>query len=182
MLDKIKGKELMSLRDPQGDTTRAMNREGKRSMRSFTSALLASLVLLASSAFGGSPDAITGIWTTAENKAKIEIFKCGSNYCGKIIELKEATYSADDKKGMAGQPKVDRENPDQKLRTRPIVGMQMLDGFSYAGDNRWEGGTIYDPKNGKTYKCKITLAEPNQLKVRGFIGISLIGRTETWTR
>ena len=151
-------------------------------MKSFTSALLASLVLLASSAFGGSPDAVTGTWTTSENKAKIEIFKCGSNYCGKIIELKEAIYPANDKKGMAGQTKVDRENPDAQLKSRPIVGMQMLDGFSYSGDNCWEGGTIYDPKNGKTYKCKITLAESNQLKVRGFIGVSLIGRTETWTR
>jgi uncharacterized protein (DUF2147 family) len=57
-----------------------------------------------------------------------------------------------------------------------------LSGFKFAGDNLWEDGTIYDPENGKTYRCKITLESPNRLNVRGFVGISLFGRTTVWTR
>jgi uncharacterized protein (DUF2147 family) len=55
-------------------------------------------------------------------------------------------------------------------------------GFNYSKENNWEDGKIYDPKNGKTYSCKIKMTNPNNLEVRGFIGVSLIGRTDTWTR
>ncbi len=83
---------------------------------------------------------------------------------------------------MAGQPQVDRNNPDPDLRTRPALGLQLLEGFGYSGGNVWKGGTIYDPGNGKLYKCKMTLTDPKRLEVRGFIGISWLGRTEVWTR
>jgi uncharacterized protein (DUF2147 family) len=62
-----------------------------------------------------------------------------------------------------------------------IPGPPLLWGFKYKGANKWEGGKIYDPNNGKTYSCKMTL-EGNTLKVRGFVGISLLGRTTIWTR
>ncbi len=127
-------------------------------------------------------DAILGSWNTAENKSKIEIFKCGSHYCGKIAWLKEPLYPEDDEKGMAGQSKVDRNNPDPALRRQPLVGLQLMEGFSHDGDNRWQGGLIYDPENGKQYKCKLTLEPPDRLHVRGYIGFSLIGRTSVWTR
>jgi uncharacterized protein (DUF2147 family) len=57
-----------------------------------------------------------------------------------------------------------------------------MQGFEKTKDNFWENGTIYDPNNGKTYKSHITLVNSNQLNVRGFIGFSLLGRTENWTR
>ncbi len=148
------------------------------------SVLISGLILAASSVsvFGADADSILGLWNTAENKSKVEIFKCGNKYCGRIAELKEPTYTADDKEGMAGQPKLDRKNPDPSLRTRPLLGLQLMHGFTYSGRNVWEGGEIYDPDNGKTYKCKMTLSAPNRLDVRGFIGFSLFGRTSIWSR
>lgn len=122
---------------------------------------------------------ILGVWTTAEAKSTIEISRCEAGFCGRIISLKEELYPADDE--MAGQTKVDRHNPDESKHSNPIIGLQMLSGFVFDGDNVWEDGKIYDPKNGKTYKCKMTL-EGNTLKVRGYIGFALLGRTTEWTR
>jgi len=59
---------------------------------------------------------------------------------------------------MAGRPVVDRENPNPNLRSRMLIGLQLLEGFTYIGKNVWEKGTIYNPDNGKTYKCKMTLS------------------------
>lgn len=150
-------------------------------MNKIFSVLFTGLILMASSAFGSEEDRILGIWNTAGNN-KIEIFKCDKKYCGKIVELKNPNYSANDKGGMAGQPKVDRDNPDPDLKSRPLLGLLMLEGFSCYGGSVWKGGRIYDPDNGKLYKCKMTLTDPNRLEVRGYIGISWIGRTEVWTR
>jgi len=77
---------------------------------------------------------------------------------------------------------VDRENPDPARRNQPILGLVILRDFAFVKDGLWENGMIYDPENGKDYKCKMTLESPDVLNVRGFIGISLIGRTDTWTR
>ena len=76
---------------------------------------------------------------------------------------------------------MDSKNPDESLKARKLMGLQILSGFRYAGDETWEAGKIYDPKNGKTYSCKMRL-EGENLKIRGFIGISLLGRTTVWSR
>ena len=146
------------------------------------SAVAIGIILTATSVFGADADRILGLWNTAENKSKIEIFKCGDKYCGRIAELKEPNYTADDKDGPVGQPKIDRKNPDPSLRTHTLLGLELMHGFSYSGDNVWAGGKIYNPEDGKTYKCKMTLSAPNRLGVRGFIGFSLLGKTETWNR
>ncbi len=151
-------------------------------MKNIVFALFMSLILMASSALGADGDQILGLWSTKGDNSKVEVFKCGENYCGKIVELKNPNFPADDKEGRAGQPKVDKNNPDPDLRTRPLLGLQLLEGFIYSGGNVWKGGRIYDPNNGKLYKCKITLADPNRLEVRGYIGISWFGRTVIWTR
>ena len=139
------------------------------------------IFLCCGSLLSGTPDQIAGAWNTANNDAIVEIYECGNHFCGKIIDLKEKVYAADDEQGMAGKPKVDRENPDKSKRATPIIGLVIMEGFSYDG-KIWSGGVIYDPDNGKTYKCKITLVDDNTLKVRGFIGFSLLGRTEVWKR
>lgn len=126
-------------------------------------------------------DDVLGIWNTAEGRSRVEVYKCADRYCGRITWLKEPTYPADDAKGMAGQPKVDRENPDPALRSRPINGLEILQNFRY-DDGQWNDGSIYDPREGKTYRCKITLGDDGKLKVRGYIGISLFGRTTEWSR
>ncbi|MCG8434373.1 MAG: DUF2147 domain-containing protein [Gammaproteobacteria bacterium] len=126
-------------------------------------------------------DQITGIWATAKAEAHVEVSKNEKGYYGTIIWLNEPFFPEDDEEGMAGQAKVDRENPDPDLRMRPIIGTEIMSGFQYVGGNLWRDGTIYDPNNGKTYKCKIWLTDKGTLKVRGYIGVSLFGRTEVWT-
>lgn len=121
-------------------------------------------------------DAVVGTWIVEDKKAKIKIYNKGDKYYGKIVWLREPNDEN-------GKPKVDKENPEEKLRTRPLVGLVMLKGFVYDEDNVWEDGDIYDPKNGKTYSCEMTLSEDgNTLDVRGYIGFSFIGRSQTWTR
>jgi len=135
-----------------------------------------------SSVHADEADNILGIWLTAEGKSKVEIYKCSEKYCGKIIWMKEPQFPADDPKGMAGKDKIDRENPDETLRTRPLLGMNIIDGFVYDGESEWNEGTIYDPRNGKKYNCKMTLTDENTLDVRGYVGLPLFGRTAIWTR
>ncbi|MBW7846353.1 MAG: DUF2147 domain-containing protein, partial [Bacteroidia bacterium] len=81
-----------------------------------------------------------------------------------------------------GKPKVDINNPDAINRTHPLIGLNMLLGFEHSGGNKWEKGTIYDPESGKTYSCKIELINATTINIRGYIGISLIGRSDTWKK
>jgi len=119
------------------------------------------------------PDDIVGTWVAAENKAKIEIYRAGNTYHGKIIWLKEPLKD--------GKPRIDKRNPNPNLRHTPIIGLVVLRNFVY-DDGEWSAGEIYDPTSGKEYSCKITMPNRNTLRVRGFIGISLLGRTEIWKR
>jgi uncharacterized protein (DUF2147 family) len=135
---------------------------------------------VASSAFQG--DDIVGVWNNEEKDGKIEIFNCGPKYCGKIVFAKEPNYPAGSKEGKPGMPRLDHNNPDASKRTTPILGLLIVKDFIFDGEDTWKGGTVYDPKNGKTYRGKITLASPNKLELRGFVGIPLFGRTTTWTR
>ena len=75
-----------------------------------------------------------------------------------------------------------QKHPVKSERTKKLVGKTILTGFKYAGKNVWEDGKIYDPENGKTYSCKITMKTNGDITVRGFIGISLLGRNTTWKR
>lgn len=143
---------------------------------------LLSMLLVAVSAFAASADDILGVWNNQEKDARIEIFKCGEKYCGRIVWLKTPDYPEGSKEGAPGTPKLDHNNPDANLRARPIIGLRIVNDFIFAGDELWKDGTVYDPKKGKTYSGKMTLVSPAQLDLRGFIGISLIGRTATWTR
>lgn len=139
-------------------------------------------VLFAGAAYAAGPDDVLGVWYNQEKDAKIEIIKCGDRYCGKIVWLKEPEYPAGSTEGVPGTQKLDHNNPDKELRKRPVMGLQIMHGFTHAGENRWKDGKIYDPKNGKTYSAKIKLVSPQQLDLRGYIGISLLGRTAVWTR
>jgi len=119
-------------------------------------------------------DKIEGIWYNDSKSAKIQITKdINSKFNGKIVWLKEPLKD--------GKPKVDDQNSDQKLHTRPILGLPILANFAKDGDNKYTNGSIYDPKNGKTYSCNINY-KGNKLDIRGYIGISLFGRTTTWER
>ena len=126
-------------------------------------------------------DRILGVWATEKAEAHVEIARDENGYNGSIIWLKEPFYSEADGDELAGQPKTDRENQDPALQERAIIGLPIMNGFRYAGKNRWVDGTIYDPENGKTYKCYLWLTKDGSLKVRGYVGISLFGRTSEWT-
>ncbi len=137
--------------------------------------LIIFLIIWINGVFAQNKDALTGKWLTTSGDAQVQIFPVNGKFSGRIVWLKKPDDSM-------GKPKVDDKNPDQNLAKRPIIGMEMLKGFTYSSDGVWEGGTIYDPKTGKTYSCKISMVDNNQIYVRGFVGISLLGRTETWTR
>lgn len=115
-----------------------------------------------------------GVWTNEEGKANFEIYKCGDKLCGKIISLKEPTRN--------GKPKMDDNNPDAKLRSQPLQGLVFLKGFEAQDGNKWDNGTIYDPESGKTYSCYMKMKNNNEMEVKGYIGISLIGRSQNWKR
>jgi len=118
-----------------------------------------------------NPDAILGIWFNEEKDAKINVYKENGNYFGKIVWHR----TGDDVSPF------DENNPDPELRKRKKVGLVILKDFEY-DDGQWEDGTIYDPKSGKTYSCIIKLQKDGGLHVRGYIGISLLGRTTHWTK
>ncbi len=152
-------------------------------MKSVIFVLLAALICFPKFVHADEPgDEILGVWHTADDKSRVQIFRVKNQYFGRIISLKEPNWPATDELGMGGKPKTDRRNPNHELRNRPIVGMQLMTGFTLAGKELWEGGKIYDPESGKTYKCKMTLVNPDRLEVRGYVGFSMLGRTEVWTR
>jgi len=145
--------------------------------------LLLSMLAVASVSFAASVcDDILGVWYNQEKDAGIEILKCGEKYCGKVVWLKEPNYPEGSKEGTPHTQKLDHNNPDPELRKTPVVGLQIMRDFFFIGDNLWKGGKVYDPMNGKTYSGKMTMVSPTELNLRGFIGISLIGRTAVWTR
>jgi len=117
---------------------------------------------------------IEGRWLSGDGDGWIEIRLIADTLTG------VAAGSTTAKKG--DPPRLDDKNPDPDLRNRPIEGMTIMSGFQYAGDGRWTGGKIYDPNSGKTYKATVTLVDNDTLKLRGYIGVSLFGRTDTWTR
>jgi uncharacterized protein (DUF2147 family) len=121
-------------------------------------------------------DDIIGTWYTGSKEAKVTIFKTGNTYYGKISWMKEPLDAT-------GKPKTDNKNSDKSQHTKPILNLLILKSFEYnTAQKKWENGTIYDPKSGKTYSCNITMPNANTLEVRGYMGISLVGRTDTWTK
>jgi uncharacterized protein (DUF2147 family) len=145
--------------------------------------LVVSMIALVAFSFSTSfksiednPEAIVGVWKTGEGNAMVRIYKNGDKYQGKVVWLKEPIDPE------TGKPKVDKNHPDETVRSRAILGLINVWGFVFKGNNVWDEGNIYDPKNGNTYSCTIKMNNANTLEVRGFIGVSLIGRTDTWTR
>jgi uncharacterized protein (DUF2147 family) len=124
--------------------------------------------------FAQKRDDILGKWVNPSGEGQIEIYKKGEKYFGKLAWIKEPNNAN-------GKPKTDEKNPNENLRTKPILGLEILKNFEF-NDGKWEDGTIYDPKSGKTYSCKMTIKDQNLLNIRGYIGVSLIGRTEVWKR
>jgi len=114
-------------------------------------------------------DDLIGTYMTDKNEGMVEITKRDNKYFGKLLWTKT-------------EGKLDTNNPDVKQQSQPLRGKEILKSFDFNGTDLWHNGTIYDPKNGKTYSCKITRDEKGNLSVRGFIGVSLLGRTTLWIK
>ncbi len=118
-------------------------------------------------------DRIKGIWLTEKKDGKVEIFRSGKTWAGKLIW---GNSTSDEN----GKPKHDVLNPDEKLRSRLIQGMVIITGLVY-DDGKWRGGKIYDSTTGKSYNIVVTI-NGNTMELRGYIGIPLLGKTTVWQR
>ena len=137
--------------------------------------IIFTLLIFTQLAFAQNANDILGKWQSGHGNGQIQIYKKGNLYYGKIVWLREPNHDT-------GKPKRDIKNPSQSLRSRPIVGLDVLHGFIYKNTGTWSDGKIYDPKSGNTYNCQMTLQNKNKLNIRAYFGISLLGKTETWTR
>jgi uncharacterized protein (DUF2147 family) len=134
--------------------------------------LISSCQLLAQDKKPG--DGILGIWLNEEKDAKVEIYRSGSVYFGRLVWGKKI-FEAD---GVTS--KKDANNENKSLRNRPLKDLVILEGFRFE-EGHWTDGKVYDPKNGKLYRCVMTL-KGNILEIRGYIGFTWLGRTTTWSR
>jgi uncharacterized protein (DUF2147 family) len=128
-------------------------------------------LFLANLAFG--QDITKGLWYNEGKEAKIQFYEEEGRLFGKITWLKSPKID--------GKDKTDTANENPKFRNRPLVGLVILKNFKKDGKN-WKDGEIYDPKSGKTYSSTIKWAGENNLNIRGFIGVALVGKTTKFTR
>lgn len=132
------------------------------------------LLGLVAPVFAATP---VGLWYAEGGAAQVEVGACGDALCGRIVWLR----SPFDETGCDLR---DRNNGDASLRDRPLLGLEILQGLkpSDAEGRVWIDGTIYDPTSGKTYACSLRVEGDDQLHLRGYVGIPLLGRTTTWIR
>lgn len=134
-----------------------------------------SLVVFFTIVFNVQSQNVLGKWKTIDDKTGeiksiVEVYEKSGKVYGKVVEI----LRADHKKDVCSECEGAEKN-------KPILGMVIMNGLKKDG-SEYNGGTILDPENGKKYKCYITLESPDKLKLRGYIGFSLIGRTQYWIR
>jgi uncharacterized protein (DUF2147 family) len=135
--------------------------------------LLGALVMTGAATPGPPPE---GNWLTEKKDGIVEISRCGGDtLCGSLVWFR---IDANDPNPQA----LDIKNPDPARRNQPLCGLTFMYGFKPAGPNSWEDGTVYDPEGGKTYHATLKLQADGTIDLHGYIGISLIGRSEIWTR
>ena len=140
--------------------------------------LILVLCLLISQAFAQDAQKIAGVWWNDEKTSKIEVKEENGKFIGTVIYINPEKY-------VNGEPEKDNMNPDVKLRSRSRLDLQILSGLKFnTSDKEWQGGRIYDPKNGKTYDCFAWFEkDTNILNLKGYVaGIKWLGRSTTWTR
>ena len=120
-------------------------------------------------------DKVLGLWKNGEGTGIVQIYKKGDKYFGKIVWLKVPN-------NPDGTTRTDVNNPNESERKKLLKGLENLRDFDYVSKNTWENGRIYDPKTGNDYACEMKLINDNTLEVRGYIGVSLFGRTDVWKR
>jgi len=120
---------------------------------------------------------VEGVYLVENGEAHIELLSCGEELCGRIVWLREPLDEN-------GEVPRDVNNPEPSLRDRTILGLQLLSGLRPASDSdgQWIGGRIYDPESGRTYRCKLRHDGVDRVRLRGYLGIPLLGSTTVWTR
>ncbi|MFN8278369.1 MAG: DUF2147 domain-containing protein [Chitinophagales bacterium] len=138
---------------------------------------LAIAVLLYSGVFAQAKDPICRVWYNEEKDSKVEVYATANGtYQAKVVWLKEPVLN--------GKTRVDEKNPNEKLRNRPIMGLVFLWNLKKSPDEKdfYVDGKIYDPKNGKTYDCRMTF-KGDHIDLRGYVlGMPFLGRTSVWTK
>lgn len=118
---------------------------------------------------------VTGTWRTSDGDALVDIYACDEGaVCGRIVWMREPLAD--------GRPRTDDKNPSPALRERPVQGLEILRGFREERPGVWSGGRVYDPKSGNEYRGRLVLEGEGTLRLRGYVGIPLFGRSDTWTR
>jgi uncharacterized protein (DUF2147 family) len=134
--------------------------------------LMFTLILSSSVSVASEASKVEGLWLSEEKDGIIKIENEDDTFFGHLVWIKP-------KDGKTASEFLDIENPEKDLQDRKLLGIKLLEGFEY-DDGSWSGGTIYDPKSGKTYSAKMKL-EDGKLNLRGYVGISLFGRTSIWS-
>ncbi len=130
---------------------------------------LLSILIFTSSYSQNKAADIIGTYMNPDADAILKIYETGGKYFGKLVWTKNPAN-------------LDSNNPDVSKRSQKRLGLVIMNNFIFDGDDTWEKGTIYDPKNGKTYDCKVTRDTKGNLDIRGYVGISLLGRTSHFTK
>ena len=136
--------------------------------------LVALIAAALTPALSGAATGPYGLWMTQKKGVIVDVYACGDALCGRTVWLKKMTHKD-------GAPRLDAKNPDTALRTRHWCGIEVITGVKPAGVNKWDDGDIYDPKTGETFSFEMK-HNGDTMKVRGYLGVKLLGKSETWTR
>jgi uncharacterized protein (DUF2147 family) len=133
---------------------------------------LASLLSISSAAQAKD---VAGVWLSDDGEGAVEIQPCGDKRCGRLVWLKTPLDND-------GRPLVDANNPEPALRKRPVCGIDIIKDVALQSDGSWDGGSVYDPEEGKVYSVMLKAKGNESLEVTGYLGIKALGETLTWTR
>jgi uncharacterized protein (DUF2147 family) len=127
-------------------------------------------------AFAADPQ---GVWLTEGRDAAVAITPCAGDdwllLCGRIVWLQDATDES-------GRPRRDARNPDPARRSRPLCGLVVMGGLRPSGPDSWDGGSVYNPQDGRIYSGDMALLADTTLRVRAYLGVPFFGQTQVWTR
>ncbi|MSO68146.1 MAG: DUF2147 domain-containing protein [Pseudolabrys sp.] len=137
----------------------------------FVSTVLPALVLSLSTALAGQPE---GTWLSGDGGTKIHIANCGGKLCGTVVWLENPVDPS------TGKPKTDKHNPNEAKRTRPLLGLQVVQGLSANGPNKWSG-QIYNADDGNTYQAHMVVPDANTAQVQGCV-LGILCKTQNWKR
>ena len=130
--------------------------------------LLAIVFIMSSSNGLAQDNPLLGFWQTEAKDGVVQFYKCDETYCGRFYWLQEDS--------------LDDNNPDPEKRKRPLCGLTFLGGFKQTADSQFEDGWIYSPRHGANFSADLQIHNRDTLELRGYVFISLLGGSQTWTR